>query len=164
MTHILISWSYMSSFIKLSCTVQELRQFSLTDFTSPQTGDTQGDYRPHSESRSRLTLGRAITSDLEWRTAESKNDLNPSVVYFSDHSKAMVMVWFLFCMAFCVLLRGVSRCLTFLLVLMFLAHLSRRLTRWAYSIPMVRPSSSVVLVRRRPHFQTLISLKPVGQS
>ena len=44
-----------------------------------------------------------------------------------------------------------------------LAHLSRRLTRWAYSIPMVRrPSSSVV--RRRPHFQTWISLKPVGQS
>ena len=33
--------------------------------------------------------------------------------------------------------------------------LSRRLTRWAYSIPMVR---------RRPHFQTWISLKPVGQS
>ena len=29
----------------------------------------------------------------------------------------------------------------------FLAHLSRRLTRWAYSIPMVRcPSSSVVVV------------------
>ena len=56
---------------------------------------------------------------------------------------------------------------------MFLAHLSRRLTRWAYSIPMVRrpsvgvvvrrrPSSSVV-VRRRPHFQTWISLKQVGQ-
>ena len=52
-----------------------------------------------------------------------------------------------------------------------LAHLSRRLTRWAYSIPMVRrpsvvrrrPSSSSV-VRRRPHFQTWISLKPVGQS
>ena len=38
----------------------------------------------------------------------------------------------------------------------FLAHLSRRLTRWAYSIPMVR--------RRRPHFQTWISLKPDGQS
>ena len=32
----------------------------------------------------------------------------------------------------------------------FLAHLSRRLTRWAYSIPMVRrPSSSVVRRRRR---------------
>ena len=38
----------------------------------------------------------------------------------------------------------------------FLAHLSRRLTRWAYSIPMVR--------RRRPHFQTWTSLKPFGQS
>ena len=34
-----------------------------------------------------------------------------------------------------------------------LAHLSRRLTRWAYSIPMVR-RPSVVVVRRRPHFQT----------
>ena len=42
-----------------------------------------------------------------------------------------------------------------------LAHLSRRLTRWAYSIPMVRRRPSV---RRRPHFQTWISLKPVGQS
>ena len=45
----------------------------------------------------------------------------------------------------------------------FLAHLSRRLTRWAYSIPMVR-RPSVVVRRRRPHFQTWISLKPVGQS
>ena len=48
-----------------------------------------------------------------------------------------------------------------------LAHLSRRLTRWAYSIPMVRRTSVVVVrpsVRRRPHFQTWISLKPVGQS
>ena len=42
----------------------------------------------------------------------------------------------------------------------FLAHLSRRLTRWAYSIPMVRRPSVV----RHPHFQTWISLKPVGQS
>ena len=48
----------------------------------------------------------------------------------------------------------------------FLAHLSRRLTRWAYSIPLVhrpsvvRPSS----VRHCPHFQTWISQKPVGQS
>ena len=47
-------------------------------------------------------------------------------------------------------------------VSLFLAHLSRRLTRWAYSIPMVRPSSYVVCYR--PHFQTWISLKPVGQS
>ena len=45
----------------------------------------------------------------------------------------------------------------------FLAHLSRRLTRWAYSIPIVR-RPSVVLLRRPPHFQTWISLKPVGQS
>ena len=37
----------------------------------------------------------------------------------------------------------------------FLAHLSRRLTGWAYSIPKVCG---------RPHFQTRISLKPVGQS
>ena len=36
-----------------------------------------------------------------------------------------------------------------------LAHLSWRLTRWAYSIPMVCC---------RPHFQTWISLMPVGQS
>ena len=43
----------------------------------------------------------------------------------------------------------------------FLAHLSRRLTRWAYSIAMVRHPS--VVVRRRPHFQTCISLKPAGQ-
>ena len=44
---------------------------------------------------------------------------------------------------------------------LFLAHLSRRLTRWAYSIPMVR--RPYVIVRRRPHFQTWISLKPFGQ-
>ena len=43
-----------------------------------------------------------------------------------------------------------------------LAHLSRRLTWWAYSIPMVRRPS--VVVRGRPHFQTWISQKPVGQS
>ena len=42
----------------------------------------------------------------------------------------------------------------------FLAHLSQRLTRWVYSIPMARHPS----VRRRPHFQTWISLKPYGQS
>ena len=50
--------------------------------------------------------------------------------------------------------------------LLFLNHLSRRLTRWAYSIPMVRrpSSSSSVVVRRRPHFQTWISLKPISQS
>ena len=46
----------------------------------------------------------------------------------------------------------------------FLAHLSRRLTRWAYSIAMVRrPSSVLRRRRRRPHFQTCISLKPAGQ-
>ena len=37
---------------------------------------------------------------------------------------------------------------------LFLAHLSQRLTRWAYSIPKVCC----------PHFQTWISLKLVGQS
>ena len=42
-----------------------------------------------------------------------------------------------------------------------LVHLSRSFTRWAYSIPMVRHPSVGV---RRPHFQTWISLKPVGQS
>ena len=45
----------------------------------------------------------------------------------------------------------------------FLAHLSQRLTRWAYSIAMVRRPSVVVRRRRRPHFQTCISLKPAGQ-
>ena len=40
-------------FIKLSCTVQEIWQVS-------QTADTQVDYRAHSKSRSRLTLGCAI--------------------------------------------------------------------------------------------------------
>ena len=44
----------------------------------------------------------------------------------------------------------------------FLAHLSRMLTRWAYSIPMVRRPS--VVVRRCQHLQTWISLQPVGQS
>ena len=43
--------------------------------------------------------------------------------------------------------------------LLLLAHLSRRLKRWAYSIPMVCGRR-----RRRPHFQTWISLKPFGQS
>ena len=43
-----------------------------------------------------------------------------------------------------------------------LAHLTQRLTRWAYSIPMVRRPS--IIRRRRPHFQPWISLKPVGQS
>ena len=47
--------------------------------------------------------------------------------------------------------------------LLLLAHLSRRLTRWAYSIAMVRRPSVVVVRRRRPHLQTWISLKPVGQ-
>ena len=45
----------------------------------------------------------------------------------------------------------------------FLAHLSWRLTRWAYSIPMVCHPSISPSVRHRPHFQTWISLKPVGQ-
>ena len=44
----------------------------------------------------------------------------------------------------------------------FLAHLIQRLTRWVYSIPMVRRLSVVVV--RHPQFQTWISLKPVGQS
>ena len=51
--------------------------------------------------------------------------------------------------------------------IVFLAHLSRRLTRWAYSIPMVLRPSVVVRpssVRCRPRFQTWISLKLVGQS
>ena len=42
----------------------------------------------------------------------------------------------------------------------FLAHLSRRLTWWAYSIPMVRRPSVVVV--HCPHFQTWISPRPVG--
>ena len=43
-----------------------------------------------------------------------------------------------------------------------LAHLSQRLTRWAYSIAVVRHPS--VHRRCRPHFQSWISLRPVGQS
>ena len=50
--------------------------------------------------------------------------------------------------------------------LMRLWHISSSvnsfLKRWAYSIPMVRRPSVVVV--RRPHFQTWISLKSVGQS
>ena len=42
-------------------------------------------------------------------------------------------------------------------LLQFLAHLSQRLIRWAYSIPMVCRC-------HLPHFQTWISLKPDGQS
>ena len=42
----------------------------------------------------------------------------------------------------------------------FLAHLSRRFTRWAYGIPMVRRPFVVVC---RQHIQTWISLKLVGQ-
>ena len=37
---------------------------------------------------------------------------------------------------------------------LFLAHLSRRLTRWAYSIPMVRRPS--VVVRRRPSSSVVV--------
>ena len=48
--------------------------------------------------------------------------------------------------------------------LCWFCHLSRRLTRWAYSIPMVLRLSSSSSVRRHPHFQTWISLKAVGQS
>ena len=33
MTHILISWAYLWSFLKLRFTLKELWQFSLTDFT-----------------------------------------------------------------------------------------------------------------------------------
>ena len=40
-------------------------------------------------------------------------------------------------------------------LLNFLAHLSRRLTRWAYSIPIVRRPS---VVRRRPSSSTLSNL------
>ena len=43
-----------------------------------------------------------------------------------------------------------------ILLLVLLPQLSQRLTRWAYSIP--------VVCHCRPHFQTLISLKPIGQS
>ena len=49
-------------------------------------------------------------------------------------------------------------------VFFFLAHLSRRLTRWAYSIP-VDPACVRACVRPsfRKHFQTWISLRPDGQ-
>ena len=50
----------------------------------------------------------------------------------------------------------------------FLAHLSRRLTRWAYSIPVEPASVSLsvcpsVRLCVRKHFQTWISLRPDGQ-
>ena len=38
----------------------------------------------------------------------------------------------------------------------FLAHLSRRLTRWAYSIPMVRRPSVGVVRRRRPSASVVV--------
>ena len=41
----------------------------------------------------------------------------------------------------------------FMALIDFLAHLSRMLTRWAYSIPMDR-RPSVVVRRRRPHVLT----------
>ena len=55
--------------------------------------------------------------------------LNPPVVYATDRSKAVAPV--------------------------FLAHLSRRLTRWAYSIPIVRRPSVII---RRPSSSTLSNL------
>ena len=45
-------------------------------------------------------------------------------------------------------------------ILRFLAHLNRRLTRWAYSIRIVSRPSVVCCL----HFQTWISLKPINQS
>ena len=55
--------------------------------------------------------------------------------------------------------------LFFAFSLLLLAHLSRRLTRWAYSIPVdaasVRPSVRASVCS---HFQTWISLRPEGQS
>ena len=42
----------------------------------------------------------------------------------------------------------------------FLAYLRQRLTRWAYS----KYSNGLLSVRGCPHFQTWISLRPVGQS
>ena len=47
---------------------------------------------------------------------------------------------------------------------LIVAHLSRRSTRCAYGIPMVRRPSDVVVRRRRPHIWTWISLRPVGKS
>ena len=48
-------------------------------------------------------------------------------------------------------------------VVFFLAHLSRRLTRWAYSIAMVRRPSVVVRRRRRPSSVVVVvhTFKPV---
>ena len=60
MTHILITWAHLWSFIKLSCTVQELWQFLLIDFTF----FTNLGSKAHSERRSRFTPGRAIAHKL----------------------------------------------------------------------------------------------------
>ena len=54
-THIVISWAHLWSFIKLSCTVQELWQFSQTD-----RGHTFATIGQHCESRPRLTPRRAM--------------------------------------------------------------------------------------------------------
>ena len=49
---------------------------------------------------------------------------------------------------------------TGMLISWFLAHLSRRLTRWAYSIPMVRrPFVIVVVVRRSPSSSVVHTFK-----
>ena len=77
--------------------------------------------------------------------------------YYSSHVMSHVMVLFTLRK---LILQTRMRSHPMGLDVWFLAHLSRRLTRWAYSIPMVRRPS----VRRRPHFQTWISLKSVGQS
>ena len=104
-----------------------------------------------------------------------------NLIYFPYHNNLVVFILFYLKVLHCPILSGLLflTCIVtnisvgweykylcqffspFLYQIGLLAHLSRRLTRWAYSIPMVRRPS---VVRRRPHFQTWISLKPVGQS
>ena len=86
-----------------------------------------------------------------------KDWLGRAMVLGSFQCRGILLLWHMVGHGPAVLAAGAGR------VGCFLAHLSRRLTRWAYSIAMVRRPSVVVRRRRRPHFQTCISLKPAGQ-
>ena len=71
--------------------------------------------------------------------AKSLPKLHPSANYVPNFKEVDGAYWFSGCPCVRACIRSWH----------LLAHLSRRLTRWAYSIPMVR--------RRRPHFQIWIS-------
>ena len=90
------------------------------------------------------------TTEPRVRLLQHKTGLSPPVIYYWPFKgDASVVVY--------------SNCHCSFAFCSFLAHLSQRLTRWAYSIPMVRPPSNVVRCHCS-HFQTWISLKPFGQS